>query len=81
MSGLIFDLANVAAALWEVRCERTSSDTCPIGARDGPGVDELAGEGRVNDRELWSASLAEFLGPFTLVFAGVGAIISTQNLE
>jgi aquaporin Z len=34
----------------------------------------------VNDRDLWTAALAEFLGPFTLVVAGVGAIISTQNL-
>ncbi len=32
------------------------------------------------DRELWKAVIAEFLGPFTLVVAGVGAIISTQNL-
>jgi MIP family channel proteins len=35
----------------------------------------------VNDRDLWTAVLAEFLGPFTLVVAGVGAIISTQNLS
>jgi len=35
----------------------------------------------VNDRDLWKASLAEFLGPLTLVVAGVGAIISTQNLS
>jgi MIP family channel proteins len=35
----------------------------------------------VNDRDLWTAALAEFLGPFTLVVAGVGAIISTQNLS
>ena len=34
----------------------------------------------MNDRDLWAATLAEFLGPFTLVVAGVGAIISTQNL-
>ena len=34
----------------------------------------------MNDRDLWTAALAEFLGPFTLVVAGVGAIISTQNL-
>jgi MIP family channel proteins len=34
----------------------------------------------VNDRDLWTAALGEFLGPFTLVVAGVGAIISTQNL-
>ncbi|MGH2614415.1 MAG: MIP/aquaporin family protein, partial [Thermomicrobiales bacterium] len=33
------------------------------------------------DRDLWRASLAEFLGPFTLVVAAVGAIISTQNLS
>jgi len=32
------------------------------------------------DRDLWKAAIAEFLGPFTLVVAGVGAIISTQNL-
>ena len=35
----------------------------------------------MNDRDLWTAALAEFLGPFTLVVAGVGAIISTQNLS
>ena len=35
----------------------------------------------MNDRDLWTAVLAEFLGPFTLVVAGVGAIISTQNLS
>jgi MIP family channel proteins len=35
----------------------------------------------VNDRDLWKTALAEFLGPFTLVVAGVGAIISTQNLS
>ena len=34
----------------------------------------------MNDRDLWTATLAEFLGPLTLVVAGVGAIISTQNL-
>jgi MIP family channel proteins len=34
----------------------------------------------VGDRDLWQATLAEFVGPFTLVVAGVGAIISTQNL-
>ena len=34
----------------------------------------------MNDRDLWAASVAEFIGPFTLVVAGVGAIISTQNL-
>lgn len=34
----------------------------------------------MDDRELWQATLAEFVGPFTLVVAGVGAIISTQNL-
>jgi aquaporin Z len=34
----------------------------------------------VADRDLWKASLAEFIGPFALVVAGVGAIISTQNL-
>ena len=34
----------------------------------------------MNDRDLWAASVAEFIGPFTLVIAGVGAIISTQNL-
>lgn len=44
--------------------------------RDGA----AAGEGAVDDRDLWKAALAEFLGPFTLVVAGVGAIISTQTL-
>ena len=34
----------------------------------------------MGDRDLWQAALAEFIGPFTLVVAGVGAIISTQNL-
>jgi aquaporin Z len=34
----------------------------------------------VNERDLWKAAVAEFVGPFTLVAAGVGAIISTQNL-
>jgi len=34
----------------------------------------------VDDRDLVSAAIAEFIGPFTLVVAGVGAIISTQNL-
>lgn len=33
------------------------------------------------ERELWKAAVAEFVGPFTLVVAGVGAIISTQNLS
>jgi aquaporin TIP len=35
----------------------------------------------VDDRDLWKATIAEFLGPFALVVAGVGAIISTQNLN
>jgi MIP family channel proteins len=35
----------------------------------------------VDDRDLWTAAAAEFVGPFTLVVAGVGAIISTQNLS
>ena len=35
----------------------------------------------MNDRDLWKAAVAEFLGPFALVIAGVGAIISTQNLS
>lgn len=35
----------------------------------------------MDDRNLWKAALAEFLGPFALVVAGVGAIISTQNLS
>ncbi len=35
----------------------------------------------MNDRDLWKASVAEFVGPFTLVVAGVGTIISTQNLS
>ena len=34
----------------------------------------------MHDRDLWTATVAEFIGPFTLVIAGVGAIISTQNL-
>ena len=34
----------------------------------------------MDDRDLWVAVVAEFIGPFTLVVAGVGAIISTQNL-
>jgi aquaporin TIP len=35
----------------------------------------------VEDRDLWAAAVAEFVGPFTLVIAGVGAIISIQNLS
>ena len=35
----------------------------------------------MDDRDLWTAAVAEFVGPFTLVVAGVGAIISTQNLS
>ena len=35
----------------------------------------------MEDRDLWGAAFAEFIGPFTLVVAGVGAIISTQNLS
>jgi MIP family channel proteins len=35
----------------------------------------------VDDRDLWAAAIAEFIGPFALVVAGVGAIISTQNLS
>ncbi len=35
----------------------------------------------MNDRDLWKATLAEFLGPFALVIAGVGTIISTQSLS
>ncbi len=35
----------------------------------------------MNDRDLWKAAIAEFFGPFALVVAGVGAIISTQNLS
>lgn len=35
----------------------------------------------MNDRDLWKAAVAEFFGPFALVVAGVGAIISTQNLS
>ncbi len=34
----------------------------------------------MDDRDLVKATIAEFFGPFTLVMAGVGAIISTQNL-
>ena len=33
----------------------------------------------MNDRETLRQALCEFLGPFTLVFAGVGAIIATQG--
>lgn len=35
----------------------------------------------MDDRDLWKAAIAEFFGPFTLVVAGVGAIISTQSLS
>ena len=35
----------------------------------------------MGERDLWPAALAEFIGAFTLVVAGVGAIISTQNLS
>jgi MIP family channel proteins len=35
----------------------------------------------VDDRDLWKAAVAEFIGPFTLCVAGIGAIISTQNLS
>lgn len=35
----------------------------------------------MDDRDLWAAAVAEFVGPFALVVAGVGAIISTQNLS
>lgn len=34
----------------------------------------------MDDRDLAKAAVAEFLGPFTLVTAGVGAVIATQNL-
>ena len=34
----------------------------------------------MDDRDLGRAAVAEFLGPFTLVMAGVGAVIATQNL-
>jgi MIP family channel proteins len=34
----------------------------------------------MDDRDLARAAVAEFLGPFTLVTAGVGAVIATQNL-
>lgn len=34
----------------------------------------------MDDRDLVKAAVAEFLGPFTLVTAGVGAVIATQNL-
>lgn len=33
----------------------------------------------MDDRELAKAAVAEFIGPFALVFAGVGAIIATQG--
>lgn len=35
----------------------------------------------MDDRDLWAAAIAEFIGPFALVVAGVGAIVSTQNLS
>jgi aquaporin Z len=35
----------------------------------------------VDDKDLWKAAIAEFFGPFALVIAGVGAIISTQSLS
>ena len=35
----------------------------------------------MDDRDLWAAAVAEFIGPFTLVVAGVGAVISTQNFS
>lgn len=34
----------------------------------------------MEDRDLARAAVAEFLGPFALVTAGVGAVIATQNL-
>ena len=34
----------------------------------------------MDDRDLGKAAVAEFLGPFTLVTAGGGAVIATQNL-
>lgn len=34
----------------------------------------------MDDRDLAKAAVAEFIGPFTLVMAGVGAVIATQNL-
>src|SRR5215203_5839670 len=45
-----------------------------------PGSRSLSWGGTVDDSDFWVASVAEFVGPFTLVVAGVGAIISTQNL-
>jgi aquaporin TIP len=49
--------------------------------REQPGSRRLIWGGNVEDRDLWAAAVAEFVGPFTLVVAGVGAIISTQNLS
>src|SRR5215217_2290012 len=46
----------------------------------GHGWQSLSRGGTVDDRDLWPAAIAEFIGPFALVIAGVGAIISTQNL-
>jgi MIP family channel proteins len=34
----------------------------------------------MEDRDLVQAAVAEFIGPFALVTAGVGAVIATQNL-
>ncbi len=34
----------------------------------------------MEDRDLARAAVAEFLGPFALVTAGVGAVVATQNL-
>jgi MIP family channel proteins len=51
--------------------------------RDGEaaaGQGAFEGEGLVDDKDLWRAAVAEFFGPFALVIAGVGAIVSTQNL-
>jgi MIP family channel proteins len=35
----------------------------------------------VNDRELMRALIIEFIGPFTLIFAGVGAVVLTQGQD
>jgi MIP family channel proteins len=51
------------------------------GGWERPGLRSLIWGGNVDDRDLWAAAIAEFVGPFTLVIAGVGAIISTQNLS
>ena len=38
-------------------------------------------ERAVDDRELMRALIIEFIGPFALVFMGVGAVILTQGQD